>query len=105
MITSRASSFFRSLRANPAALLLALALGFGATGPALAECLGAGAARAAVASGEALPLGSIAGRLGGEIVRADLCRQGGRLVYVLSVLVSGRVSERVVDARTGQILR
>jgi hypothetical protein len=72
---------------------------------AQAQCLSQPQARAAVSSGQALPLGRVAGAVGGEIVRADLCREGGRLVYVLSVLSGGRVDTRVVDAQSGQVLR
>lgn len=70
-----------------------------------AACLSQSEARTAVSSGEARPLGSIAGAVSGEIVRADLCREGGRLVYVLSVLTGGRVANMVVDARSGRLLR
>ena len=84
---------------------LAVALAFSATTGAEAACLSQSEARAAVSSGEARPLGSIAGAVSGEIVRADLCREGGRLVYVLSVLTGGRVANMVVDARSGRVLR
>lgn len=58
------------------------------------------------ATGEtACPLGAVSRSVGGEIVRADLCEQGGRLVYVLSVLSGGKVTKRVVDAKSGQALR
>lgn len=88
-----------------AALALATVLALLAPAAAQAQCLSQSQARQAVQAGEARPLGSIAGSAGGEIVRAELCRQGGRLVYVLSVLDGGRVKERVIDARSGQVLR
>ncbi|QGZ36814.1 PepSY domain-containing protein [Stappia indica] len=88
-----------------AALALATVLALLAPAAAQAQCLSQSQARQAVQTGEARPLGSIAGSAGGEIVRAELCRQGGRLVYVLSVLDGGRVKERVIDARSGQVLR
>ena len=74
--------------------------------PSMAECLSGAQARQAVQSGEAQPLGSVAGGLGGEVVKAQLCRQGGRLVYVIGVLQkNGQVVRRTVDARSGQVLR
>lgn len=88
-----------------AAVVLATVLALLAPAAAQAQCLSQSQARQAVQTGEARPLGSIAGSAGGEIVRAELCRQGGRLVYVLSVLDGGRVKERVIDARSGQVLR
>ncbi|MCA1241365.1 PepSY domain-containing protein [Stappia stellulata] len=99
---------FRLLKASRPALtavvlfaMLALAQPVTAQG----QCLSQPQARAAVSSGQALPLGRVAGAVGGEIVRADLCREGGRLVYVLSVLSGGRVDTRVVDAQSGRVLR
>jgi hypothetical protein len=100
IFTGTASGFRRGART----LALALALVVPA-GAASAQCLSQQQARSAVQSGEALPLGSVAGAVGGEIVRAELCREGGRLVYMLSVLSGGRVANRVVDARSGQVLR
>ena len=88
-----------------AALVLTTVLALLAPAMAQAQCLSQSQARQAVQAGEARPLGSIAGRAGGEIVRAELCRQGGQLVYILSVLEGGRVKERVIDARSGQVLR
>lgn len=87
------------------ALALAVTLALLVPATAQAECLSQREARQAVEAGEARPLGSVAGSAGGEIVRAELCRQGGQLVYVLSVLSGGRVQERVIDARSGQVLR
>ena len=52
---------------------LALAL------PAQAACLSQAEARQVVASGQAKSLGSVAGQVGGEIVKAELCRQGWRV--------------------------
>lgn len=96
----------RQRRGHPfAAALLGAVLAVSATSGAEAACLSQSEARTAVSSGEARPLGSIAGAVSGEIVRADLCREGGRLVYVLSVLTGGRVANMVVDARSGRLLR
>ena len=66
--------------------------------PAHAACLSQAEARQAVASGKAAPLGSVAGRAGGEIVKAQLCQQGGGYVYRLSVLKSGKVTTVTVNA-------
>ena len=95
----------KMLRSPMMAATVALVAIVASSQPAYAECLDARAVNAAVASGQVLPLRSVSGALGGEVVRASLCRQGGRLVYVLSVMSGGRVSERVVDARTGRVLR
>lgn len=89
-------------------LIVSLAL-FGlvmTAGPAAANCLSGAQARAAVQSGEAAPLRSVAGGVGGEVVKAQLCRRGGRLVYVVGVLQrNGQVVRRVIDARSGQVLQ
>jgi len=66
--------------------------------PAAANCLSQGEAQQAVASGQAQPLGAVAGSVGGEIVKAQLCIEGGRYVYRLSVLANGQVTTVVVDA-------
>ncbi|CTQ60380.1 MAG: hypothetical protein RIE06_27270 [Roseibium album] len=71
---------------------------FAAVLPAEAACLSQAQAREAVASGKAAPLGSVAGRAGGEIVKAQLCQQGGGYVYVLSVLKGGKVTNVTVNA-------
>lgn len=93
---------YRKIIAGALAGFLALAV----TGEtAWAACLNQNQARQAVASGQARPLGAVSRSVGGEIVRADLCERGGRLVYVLSVLSGGKVTKRVVDARSGRALR
>lgn len=73
-------------------------LTFLAVMPAEAACLSQAQARQAVASGKAAPLGSVKGRVGGEIVTAQLCQQGGGYVYVLSVLKDGKVTKVTVNA-------
>lgn len=75
--------------------ILATSLGAQA---ASAACLSQGQAQQAVSSGKAEPLGSVAGSVKGEIVRAELCEEGGRYVYRLSVLDNGQVTTVVVDA-------
>ncbi len=66
--------------------------------PVEAACLSQGQARQVVASGQAKSLGSVRGQAGGEIVKAQLCKQGGRYVYRLQVLVNGKVRTKVVNA-------
>ncbi len=92
-------------------IALAAALMLGAAGPSLAQdgCLGPDAARVEVQNGSAQPFsqfrGQVAAQTGGEVLSADLCRSGGRLVYQVSVLVGGRqVVNLTVDARSGTIL-
>jgi hypothetical protein len=80
-------------------------------GQALAQadgCLGPDAARVEVQNGAAQPFsrfrGQVAAQAGGEVLSADLCRSGGRLVYQVSVLVGGRqVVNLTVDAQSGTI--
>ena len=73
-------------------------------------CLDRAEQRAAVASHQAVPLASAIRGLQGrerhaEVVRAELCRRGGRLVYVLTLLPrSGKVSRVVIDATNGRQL-
>lgn len=96
MKTSRIRSFAL------AALATAM-LGCGAL-PATAACLSSSQAEQAVASGQAVRLGAIMRQVGGEIVNAQLCESGGRLVYQLAVSSGGQVRTVVVDAASGQIL-
>lgn len=70
-------------------------------------CLDKAEQRAAVASHRAIPLARAIrsvrahGRRA-EVVRADLCERGGRLVYVLTLLPrSGKVTRAVIDAGSG----
>ncbi|MFI5409881.1 PepSY domain-containing protein [Kaistia sp. UC242_56] len=70
-------------------------------------CLSQGEARQAVQNGDAISLSEIRGSLadGGEVVSAQLCRAGNRLVYIVNVLGSGGEVKRVrVDARSGSIM-
>ncbi|MCK7611630.1 PepSY domain-containing protein [Roseibium sediminicola] len=77
-----------------AILILTLA----AIGPAHAACLSQGQAQQVVASGKAASLGSVAGRVKGEILKAQLCQQGGGYVYVLSVKNGSKVTTVTVNA-------
>lgn len=72
-------------------------------------CLGPDAARVEIHNGAAQPFSrfraQVAAQAGGEILTADLCRIGARLVYQVSVLVGGRqVVNLTVDAQFGTIL-
>lgn len=80
-------------------------------GPSAAAegCLSRGESRTAVEHGDAMPLSRIADRLvnrfGGQIVRADLCREGDGLAYRVTVLGGrGEVRTLIVDAGTGETL-
>ncbi|BCP52842.1 hypothetical protein K32_14590 [Kaistia sp. 32K] len=94
-------------------LLTALFVWFGTdvSGPKSAygeSCLSQGEARQAVQRGDAISLseirGSVAGN-GGEVVSAQLCKAGNRLIYVVNVLGEGGEVKRVrVDARDGSIV-
>jgi len=93
-------------------LLLGLALGAAAPGAAAADrkaCLSQDERRAVIASHKAVPLGRaisvVKARIGGDVVKAQLCRQERGLVYLLTVLAqSGKVTQARVDAADGQWL-
>ena len=90
-------------------ILLAAALGLVAATPSLAQdaCLSAREARTAVAQGRALDFAgikrSVENATGGDVLRARLCRQHGRLVYNLTLLrPGGQVVGMWVDAANGE---
>ncbi|MCR4282765.1 MAG: hypothetical protein NUV72_07035 [Bauldia sp.] len=93
------------------ALLFGTALAFSAAaapGAASADgCLSQGELRAAVESGQAIPLKSVLAQIratGGEIQGIPaLCNIGGRLVYMVSVKSGGQVTSLQVDGQTGTI--
>jgi len=96
-----------------ACLLLGLALGTAVPGIAGAaernSCLSPEERRALIGTHKAVPLGramrTVKARLGGEVVKARLCRQERGLVYVLTVLArDGKVTQARVDAADGQWL-
>ena len=90
--------------------MLGLALSCGANAAFGAErksCLSPEEGRAALAAQKAVPIVRamrvVKARIGGDVVRARLCRQERGLVYVLTVLArDGKVSEARVDAADGQ---
>lgn len=93
---------------------LAAAQGFMAVEPApdsaRRACLDKAQQRAAVASHKAVPLAQAIRALRAhghraEVVRAELCHRGDRLVYVLTLLArSGKVTRAEVDARSGAVM-
>ena len=96
-----------------AAMLIAL----GAVAPASADeqlvCLNGQEQRAAIANGKTIPLaaavrsvrGSVRARGSREVVKARLCKEGNRLVYLLTVLTrDGKVSRATVDAGSGRVV-
>ena len=77
------------------------------------SCLSKAEQRAAISHGQAVTLsqaihaarGSVRGRGAREVVRARLCREQGRLVYLLTVLArDGKVTHAVVDAANGKVV-
>jgi uncharacterized membrane protein YkoI len=81
--------------------------------PASAEerqrCLSRAEQRAAIAAGEAIPLAAarrmLRQRMGGELVRARLCHDASRLIYLLTVLArDGKVRRVTVDATSGTVI-
>jgi len=96
--------------------LLALALtvfGSLSVGPAEAEsrmrCLSRDQQRAAIAERRAVALAavrrSVRARVPGELVRARLCQEPERLIYLLTVLPrDGRVRRVIVDAKSGAVV-
>jgi uncharacterized membrane protein YkoI len=94
-------------------LLLGLALGCAlpcmAAGAERKNCLSPEERQAALTAHKAVPLARamhvVKARMGGEVVRARLCRQERGLVYVLTVLAQdGKVTQARVDAADGQWL-
>lgn len=86
--------------------LLFLAL---ATLPAQANCVGTGAIRDLVASGQVVDVRTVAASLqaqGFNMRDASVCQSGGGYVYrVVAEDQSGRFHNLVVDGRTGRIMR
>jgi uncharacterized membrane protein YkoI len=73
------------------------------------RCLSRNEQRAAIADGRALPLATarrvLRQKLPGELVKARLCRQPERLIYLLTVLArDGKVALVTVDAANGTVL-
>jgi uncharacterized membrane protein YkoI len=95
------------------ALVLACAVLTVLLTPAGAEerprCLSRAEQRAAILAHEAIPLAAarrmLRQRVGGELVRARLCNDATRLIYLLTVLSrDGKVRRVTVDATTGTVI-
>ena len=92
--------------------LLTAAVLLGGAAPLFAadavRCLSPEERRARIAAHAIIPLTKaikVAKVTRREVVRASLCEQNGRLVYVLTVLGrDGRVTRLVVDAGSGTVL-
>jgi hypothetical protein len=79
-------------------------------------CLSKAEQRAAISHGQAVTLATAIravrgrgvrarGRGAREVVRAQLCRESGGLVYVLTVLArNGKVTHMTVDASSGNVV-
>jgi uncharacterized membrane protein YkoI len=69
------------------------------------SCLTSAEQRAAIAAHEAVPLASVRQRVSGELLRARLCRDSRRLIYLLTVLArDGKVRQVTVDATNGTVI-
>jgi uncharacterized membrane protein YkoI len=80
-----------------------------AAAPERPRCLSRAEQRAAIATGEAIPLAAarrmLRQRTGGELVRARLCHDASRLIYLLTVLArDGKVRRVTVDATNGTVI-
>ena len=76
-------------------------------------CLTKAEQRAAISSGQAVTLaaairsvrGSVRGRGTREVVRARLCREDNKLVYLLTLLArDGKVTHMAVDVTSGKVV-
>jgi len=78
--------------------------------PHRGTCLSKAEQRAAVAAHRAVPLAQAIRSLHArghraEVVRARLCRRGGGLVYVLTLLArNGKVTRASIDAANGELM-
>src|SRR3954452_15039567 len=73
------------------------------------RCLTRDQQRSALADGKAVPLAAalrnLRHRVPGEVVKARLCQDGDRLIYLLTVLPrDGKVRRAVVDASSGSVV-
>ena len=98
--------------ASPMSLLLVVpALLALLLSPAAAQdrCLTRAEQRAAITARQAIPLAAVRRilrqHMAGELVRARLCQESGRLIYMLTVLSrDGRVRRVTVDATNGTVI-
>ena len=92
-----------------AAMALVLAVPTAAVAQERPHCLTRAEQRAAITDGQAVPLAEarrmLRQRMGGELVRARLCHDAGRLIYLLTVLTrDGKVMRVTVDATNGTLI-
>ena len=92
-----------------AALTLLLAVQTPAAADDALRCLSRNEQRAAIADGRAVPLASarlaLRLKMPGELVKARLCQQPDRLIYLLTVLArDGKVRRVTVDAANGTVI-
>jgi len=92
-----------------AALTLLLAMQTPAAADDALRCLSRNEQRAAIADGRAVPLASarhaLRLKMPGELVKARLCQQPDRLIYLLTVLArDGKVRRATVDAANGTVI-
>ena len=109
---NRTSAIF----ALPAALALAALVPAQAAADEPAACLSKSDQRAAITSGQAVPLAAAMhsvrsvrttkrSRGGREVIKARLCREAKGLVYVLTLLSGdGKVTHASVDASSGKVV-
>jgi uncharacterized membrane protein YkoI len=74
-----------------------------------ARCLSGEQQRAAIAEGTAVPLAAALQtarrKMPGELVRARLCHEPGRMVYKLTLLArDGKVRRATIDAASGTLV-
>jgi hypothetical protein len=97
-------------RSLATAILLIGALCVPADAPAMgasvdAGCLSPTAIQDALINGRVLRLADIRHKLQGDIVSADLCRNNGKLAYLVTVLTPEGIVRRVsVDANSGEMV-
>ena len=92
-----------------AAIALLLAVQTPTTADDAPRCLSRNEQRAAIADGRAVPLASarhaLRLKMPGELVKARLCQQPDRLIYLLTVLArDGKVAHVTVDAKNGAVI-
>jgi hypothetical protein len=62
-------------------------------------CLAGADAQGVIYAGQARRLSEVRGAIDGDLIRADLCKNGSGYVYIITTLApNGKVSRRLVDA-------
>lgn len=90
------------------AAVAAAALPPGATGAETRRCLTGEEQRAAIANGKTVPLATAIHalhHLPKDVIKAQLCQEPDRLIYLLTLLGrDGKVKRAVVDATNGAVV-